>query len=606
MPQTATQTNFRRYKNVEAKKAKGATYTPDNLALFVAEKMVEQASVEGRESISILDPAIGDGVLVLALLKKLTKKTNATITVYGFDTDPLALTVSAQQIHANYPKVELQLKNENFLDYILKKNDYEPLPLFARAQNSKFDLIIANPPYVRTQIMGAERARQLAHTFGLSGRVDLYHAFLLGITRVLAPDGTAGLIVSNRFMTTKGGSALRSALRQRFKLCHIWDLGDTKLFDAAVLPAVIVARGAAVARTEMPQFTSIYEVKSTFPAPTMAVDPLDALKYSGIVTLADGRHFCVRHGFLDSSTDDQAVWRLASQSADEWLATVNRHTWKRFGEIGKIRVGVKTCADKIFIRHDWESAFGSDIPELLRPLITHHVAGRFRAITLKQQRAILYPHEVKNGKRQAVPLEKYPKSRAYLERHRATLENRTYLIEAGRRWYEIWVPQDPQAWAAPKLVFRDIAERPTFWIDFDGSVVNGDCYWLALTKGDADLLWLACAVANSTFAEAFYDHRFNNKLYAGRRRFITQYVEQFPLPDPTSPLSRNIVACAKAIYDANHSKEAKELEFELDQLVWEVFGLSIEKVSREVYLKLRIQNFSSELPKTCKEILTSC
>ena len=68
-------------------------------------------------------------------------------------------------------------------------------------------------------------------------------------------------------------------------------------------------------------------------------------------------------------------------------------------------------------------------------------------------------------------------------------------------------------------------------MDLDGTIVNGDCYWLAATDDKTTvLLWLALAVGNSSFIEAFYDRRFNNKLYAGRRRFITQYVEHFPIP----------------------------------------------------------------------------
>src|SRR5256885_12094823 len=47
-----------------------------------------------------------------------------------------------------------------------------------------------------------------------------------------------------------------------------------------------------------------------------------------------------------------------------------------------------------------------------------------------------------------------------LERHREALEARRYVVEAGRQWYELWVPQDPAAWEAPKLVFRDISEHP--------------------------------------------------------------------------------------------------------------------------------------------------
>ena len=120
-----------------------------------------------------------------------------------------------------------------------------------------------------------------------------------------------------------------------------------------------------------------------------------------------------------------------------------------------------------------------------------------------------------------------------------------------------------------------------FWIDHDGAVVNGDCYWLTCQNpAQADLLWLAAAVGNSTFIEHFYDHRFNNKLYAGRRRFITQYVERFPLPDPHSALAKEIIAKAKRVYECTPSLQAKTLEAELDRMVWQAFGLSVEEVRR--------------------------
>jgi hypothetical protein len=136
------------------------------------------------------------------------------------------------------------------------------------------------------------------------------------------------------------------------------------------------------------------------------------------------------------------------------------------------------------------------------------------------------------------------------------------------------------AWELPKLVFRDICETPTFWIDLDGTIVNGDCYWLTPSqRTDADLLWLALAVANSSFIETFYDHRFHNKLYAGRRRFITQYVECFPLPDPSSPEAKTLASLAKEIYDQTPVKATKEMESHLDELVWHVFGVNQSKKS---------------------------
>ena len=166
-------------------------------------------------------------------------------------------------------------------------------------------------------------------------------------------------------------------------------------------------------------------------------------------------------------------------------------------------------------------------------------------------------------------LAQYHRSRGNLAAYRAKLEIRIYVVKAGRDWSEIWGRQNPSAWAPPKLVFRDIAEKPTFWVDLNGSVVNGDCYWLICQNPEqTDLLWLAVAVGNSTFIERFYDYRFHNKLYAGRRRFITQYVEQFPLPNPDKSIGKNIIAKAKQIYDCTPSPETEQLQKELDTMVW--------------------------------------
>ena len=92
------------------------------------------------------------------------------------------------------------------------------------------------------------------------------------------------------------------------------------------------------------------------------------------------------------------------------------------------------------------------------------------------------------------------------------------------------------------------------------------------------MLWLAAAVGNSTFIERFYDYRFHNKLYAGRRRFITQYVEKFPIPDPETSLGREIIAQAKRIYECISSPDVVHLQKELDGMVWESFGLVVKEI----------------------------
>jgi hypothetical protein len=576
--------NTVRYTDVDKQKSDGATYTPKLLANFVAKQMLSEFSIPKTGDIRVLDPACGDGELLEALIQNAPSRLKKRLIVHGFDTDPVAIKNAVSRLHTKYPDLDIHLEQKDFLQHTLNLQGSNDL-FSLNEQSEPFNLVIANPPYVRTQVMGAEQSQKIAQSFNLSGRVDLYYPFILGISKVLDKNGISGVITSNRFMTTKSGQDVRREMLTRFNLLSIWDLGDTKLFDAAVLPSVFVAKGNPskdLSFDEIP-FASIYETKDE--PTTKSSDALDALTEEDdtVTEIPDGRFFRVRRGTLASGDTLESVWRIATQQTDQWLETVKAHTWDTFNRIGKIRVGVKSTADKIFLRSDWDE-IPTGRPELLKPLITRKCAQRFKAKlpeNPKHRKEILYPHETTVNGRSAVVLSLYPKSVSYLEQHREKLESRKYLIEAGRNWYELWVPHDPAAWPLPKLVFPDISEKPMFWMDTSGGVVNGECYWLQCkNENEQDLMWLALAVANSSFIEVFYDHNFNNKLYAGKRRFITQYVKLFPLPNPDLTESISIINLAKIIYEKTPSSEADKLGSELEGLIWKAFGFDSKEISR--------------------------
>jgi len=563
----------KRYLSVSDTKETGATYTPPLLADFVALKILEEFEVGKKlDEISILDPATGDGELLLSMGMALRNQGFSNIRLSGFDTNSDAVEIARNRLREAFPQADIDIRCENFLEVAVKT--FSQSDLFSEGSSEDFDIVIANPPYVRTQVIGAESAKVLAKEFNLKGRVDLYYPFILSFGYFLKENGVCGVITSNRFMTTNSGESVRTRLRELYQLLHVWDLGDTKIFDAAVLPAVMILRNKNPKVQNETGFSTIYESKDVDQTAILVGDVIEALSQSGHVKISDGRVFQVRHGRLSAPTNPGEVWRLADESSDKWLAQVNSATWGKFSDIGKIRVGVKTTADKVFIRDDWETVCADGVPELLHPLITHHEAKRFRSNKPSAPKRILYTHIAENGKRRAVNINDYPNARAYLESHFEQLEGRAYVKKAGRNWYEVWVPQNPESWPRPKLVMRDISEEPCFWIDLDGSVVNGDCYWLVSADGKEDLLWLALGVGNSKFIEKFYDHRFNNKLYSGRRRFITQYVKEFPVPDPSTASAKAIIATAKEAYYATDDTLVAEHQTKLDELVYKAFGVS--------------------------------
>lgn len=557
-------------------KINGSHYTPQLLAEFVAKQIVEAAEAQFSDSIKILDPAVGDGELLISLLSELVSSTRQKVCITGFDTNSEAINIGFTRLKNLFPNITPNLSCDNFVDISQEYGLENNLSLFA---SQKFDLVIANPPYVRTQVLGANKAQQLANTFELTGRIDLYHVFIRGIAAVLRPGGIAGIIVSNRFMTTKAGLEIRKIIKKNFEILHLWDLGDTRLFEAAVLPAVLLLKKKNITDSQKtpPKFTSIYSTNETI-SKYDCENVIEALDKEGVVKVKNDNYYLVRQGKLDLEKNTDSVWSIATNTSDKWLTTVQANTFCTFGEVGKIRVGVKTTADKVFIRDDWDSLPVSQQPELLKPLITHHIARRYKSHSTDKK--ILYTHYIKDGKRAVVNLQDFPRSKEYLNKHKTVLEAREYISQGGRNWFEIWVPQNPASWSKPKIVFRDITAAPTFWMDLDGAIVNGDCYWLTDDfKKDENLLWLCLAVGNSSFIEVFYDHSFNNKLYAGRRRFMTQYVEKFPLPDPTSTIAREIIKKTKSLYNLLPSTDSEKLEKEINKLVWESFGFSPEEIS---------------------------
>lgn len=138
----------------------------------------------------------------------------------------------------------------------------------------------------------------------------------------------------------------------------------------------------------------------------------------------------------------------------------------------------------------------------------------------------------------------------------------------------MWVPHRPDQWKYPKLVFPDISLNPRFYFDNGGKIVNGNCYWIVATKeSDVEKLFLIQGIANSKLMTKYHDLVFNNKLYSGRRRYFTQYVEKYPLPDFNSEVAKEIIAIVKKLNHSNDKTAISDLENQLEIAVAKSFGV---------------------------------
>ena len=365
---------------VTKQKATGSHFTPPELARFVAGRIAE--SLRGcKGSIRVLDPACGDGNLLCALSSVLPNRLQRRVTLIGIENDDASFE-SLRFRQGEFGDCTTDLIKADFLEFFDDGGLFLP-----QRGTAPVDVIVANPPYVRTQVLGAKRAQRLAERFGLSGRVDLYQAFLVAMARQLKSGGILGVITSNRFLTTKAGMATRRFLRTHFEINEIVDLGDTKIFEAAVLPALVFATKRhpieSTSADSEPQFIRIYESHDEAGEAERKSSVLDCIREarSGLFR-TNGSSYRVTVGRLPIPEQDVRPWTMLTSRESEWIARIQGASQNRLGDVAKVRVGIKTTADSVFIKRDWES-LPPDIrpePKHLRALLSQEDAAKWRPL----------------------------------------------------------------------------------------------------------------------------------------------------------------------------------------------------------------------------------
>jgi hypothetical protein len=124
-------------------------------------------------------------------------------------------------------------------------------------------------------------------------------------------------------------------------------------------------------------------------------------------------------------------------------------------------------------------------------------------------------------------------------------------------------------------VFPDISPCSQFFHDGNGCIVDGNCYWITPKPGqDANLLFLILGLANSSLMARYHDLSFANRLYAGRRRYLTQYVGKYPIPDPSSAPARHIMRLVRELVASPVRAEAlTDAEQQIEVEVARAFGV---------------------------------
>lgn len=211
-------------KDIEERRKYGQFSTPFTLA---QEIITYSLNLLSENKISFLEPCIGSGAFYSALLSTI-------------NSDHCIQTATGVEIDPTYYDCAVKLWNDSGIELI--KGDFTRI-----APKQKYNLIIANPPYVRHHYLTqAEKSylleREKEETgIGLSGLAGLYCHFILFAHKWLAPGAICGWLIPSEFMDVNYGNAIKEYLLQNVHLLRIHRYDpENPLFNDALVSSCVV------------------------------------------------------------------------------------------------------------------------------------------------------------------------------------------------------------------------------------------------------------------------------------------------------------------------------------------------------------------------------
>lgn len=435
--------------------AHGAVFTPAPVATFMATEAVRAAAAAGVDltTATAVDPAVGCGALLVAVLNQLVKATGQPAhkvaqRLWGVDVD--SASVQHAKVLISVACLLLQDTVVPDLDATLVCGDALTLN-WPTVGPGAFSIVIANPPYVRYQRLDESTRDALAAQYQTCrrGNFNLYYPFFELAAKLAAPDGSAlALITPNAFLTTASGAPLRQWLAATRLLSGVVDFGAHKLFEALTYTAISFgSRPSAVQQLR-------YLPAATVPSPTW-------------VRRAAG---------VDYDRLGAAPWQLVGRSQRTVMASVERAATTTLGEVAEVRFGVATLRDKLYVLSGQRDRDGHYVAGdqtfsveagLTRPCARVSSLPSAAALAADPTR-IIYPYQVAKGRAQVLTeaelASRYPLGYAYLCSLRAELARRDNGAKTYAAWYAYGRTQGLVP-LGPKLLTPLYAAQPRFLRD---------------------------------------------------------------------------------------------------------------------------------------------
>ena len=468
--------------------------------------------------------------------------------------------------------------------------------------NAGFDIVLANPPYVRQERLDAEDQRSYEEAFPEvhTGMADILVYFYARALQVLRPGGWMSFITSNKFMRAGYGVGIREHLPASLRIHRVMDFGDLPLFEAngkpiAAYPAVLVGNRSDEAAEHSLTVADLggpvrKELsKANLKVGTESVRGVLEDLYGLLSRSAIGdfpQVLLKKDGWV---LEDPALVRLFERVMN--LGTPLGDFVK-----GHIYYGIKTGLNEAFvidqIKRDELIEEDPQSADLIKPWLRGRDIKRWKADWAG--RYVIFT-------RRGVDIDEYPAIKDHLSWWRSELAPKAAAGQSGPgrkpgdyQWYEI---QDSIAYyhefTRPKIVFNHFINSASFAYDTSGAYHNNACSFAVPPSPSL------AAIVNSSVGWWLLSH-LCTPLQNGYMQVFVQFLEQLPIPSLPEDIDKRL---AEYVETLATGVDAPDIEREIDTLVFEAYGLSPQERKLVLdWLGERREALGTEMPPDWRKL----
>ena len=442
--------------------------------------------------------------------------------------DTLAKLLTEHESFAENPEDAKLLAAWNPYDQNAVSKFFDPGWMFS-LNDSPFDIVIGNPPYIQLQNNGGELATLYADcgykTYARTG--DIYCLFYERGWQLLKDGGHLCYITSNKWMRAGYGEKTRDFLSHNTDPQLLIDFAGVKIFESATVDTNILL------------FSKSKNQHKTLCTVTNKQNK-DSVKNLSVFVQQEGT-FCDFNG-----KESWVILTPIEQSIKRKIEAVG--TPLKDWDI-QIYRGVLTGCNEAFIistekRNEILSNCQSEderkrTEELIRPILRGRDIKRYSYDWAELWLIATFPSR-------HYDIEQYPAVKEYLlsfGMERLEQTGKTYIIngktvkarkKTNNKWFET---QDSisywEDFFKPKIIYNDITQRLSFALCENSSFLNNTAYFFA--SNDFRLLTYLLGILNSNLINWYY-RTLSVQLGEKAVRMFSIYVMNIPVPKDITPI----------------------------------------------------------------------